>query len=452
MVQFHDVMTMELDAGEAERLWQARQPAEAAAQCEELLRRDPDNARALLLLGVIRMEAGNHAEAIELLGRSAGRAPSAIAFRNLGLALDGAGRTDEAIRACEQAVRLQPDYADAHNTLGHCYASQGLTEEAVASFRRALEIAPGLSVAVENLLPFMPIEAWAVICNAGLGSGVSRRDAYTFLAYRAAAEWATGWHEELDGTIAAAGTLRAALDPADDAGNDLVLLAHCRLLIDLKRRDPRAYAGKPEATIFTIGDPHSLSYCGTVARLGGAQARLRPHNLIRSTAWMISGRKPNRHLAAIDHLLGLLPRESQVALSFGELDCRTNAGILPRWQKTGGSLADLVRREVEAYVGDMAGLAVRHGHRLHFFAVPAPQRETPYDRQSTPRQRALLAQVVRLFNESLRTAALARACGVIDVYAATAGPDGFANGKLHIDAIHLAPSVIPVTPVHLPAS
>ena len=53
--------------------------------------------------------------------------------------------------ALQEAAKLLPDDADAHNNLGNALKDLGHFEEAVASYRRALEIAPALAEAYNNL-------------------------------------------------------------------------------------------------------------------------------------------------------------------------------------------------------------------------------------------------------------------------------------------------------------
>ncbi len=50
--------------------------------------------------------------------------------------------------------------------------------------------------------------------------------------------------------------------------------------------------------------------------------------------------------------------------------------------------------------------------------------------------------VVKMFNLQLRREAEGRACRFIDLYAVTAGPDGFATAAYHIDGVHLDPSAL----------
>lgn len=74
-----------------------------------------------------------------------------MALRNLGAALQDAGRPDEAITALEQSLRLWPREAQTWMNLGISYATVRRLEEAEVCLRRALEMQPGDAHAWYNL-------------------------------------------------------------------------------------------------------------------------------------------------------------------------------------------------------------------------------------------------------------------------------------------------------------
>jgi Flp pilus assembly protein TadD len=76
---------------------------------------------------------------------------NARAHSNLGLALDQAGRLQEAIGHYEQALRLKPDYAEAHYNLGIALGRLGRGPEAIAQFEQALQLDPDYAKAHNNL-------------------------------------------------------------------------------------------------------------------------------------------------------------------------------------------------------------------------------------------------------------------------------------------------------------
>ena len=61
------------------------------------------------------------------------------------------GKLDEAIACYRRAVELKPDYAEAHNNLGVPLKDQGKLDEAVACYRRAVELKPDFAEAHNNL-------------------------------------------------------------------------------------------------------------------------------------------------------------------------------------------------------------------------------------------------------------------------------------------------------------
>ena len=84
-----------------------------------------------------------HEEHIRFLTVAVALRPDSPGVRyNLGNALAGAGRMDEAIDAYRHAVGLKPDYAMAHFKLGFVLGQQGQLDEAIAACRRSIELKP----------------------------------------------------------------------------------------------------------------------------------------------------------------------------------------------------------------------------------------------------------------------------------------------------------------------
>jgi len=61
------------------------------------------------------------------------------------------GRSEEAIASFHRALRLKPDYADVYMRLGMALNGAGKQDDAITSFRKAIEIQPGNSVMHNNL-------------------------------------------------------------------------------------------------------------------------------------------------------------------------------------------------------------------------------------------------------------------------------------------------------------
>ena len=94
---------------DAERLSQRGRRAKAKRQVDSVLAADPNNSRALVLRSTLLMDEQN---------------------------------LDDALTAAEASVTADPEYADAHLTLGVVRQQRGDKAEAVAAYRRFLDLAP----------------------------------------------------------------------------------------------------------------------------------------------------------------------------------------------------------------------------------------------------------------------------------------------------------------------
>jgi predicted TPR repeat methyltransferase len=129
-----------------ETLWQAALAHQRAGRLNEatrdfrqILEAAPDHAGALNYLGIIAIQAGQPAQAIDLLQRAVAAAPdSPEPHNNLGLALQRTGRLDAALAAFERAVALKPQLADAHYNLAVVARTTGRTSRAEQAYRAAL--------------------------------------------------------------------------------------------------------------------------------------------------------------------------------------------------------------------------------------------------------------------------------------------------------------------------
>ena len=69
----------------------------------------------------------------------------------MGLALQDKGDVDAAIKAYEKALKIDGNYAEAHNNLGLTLVGKGNFSQVVASNRRALQIRPDYAEAHSQL-------------------------------------------------------------------------------------------------------------------------------------------------------------------------------------------------------------------------------------------------------------------------------------------------------------
>lgn len=118
----------------------------------EVLRREPRNAGALSLLGVIHFQAGDRDGGLEHARRAAKLAPRAPGIlNNLGNMLMEIGGRAEAETCYRRAVQAEPRFGDGWVNLGRLLHDAGKRDEAGSCYRRALAINPAYTGAHEHL-------------------------------------------------------------------------------------------------------------------------------------------------------------------------------------------------------------------------------------------------------------------------------------------------------------
>jgi tetratricopeptide (TPR) repeat protein len=125
--------------------------AEAEAGYRDALRRAPNNADALHLLGVIVGHAGDPQQGVALIERALKASPSPEAHFNLANLLAGLARDSDAERHFRAAYKLRPGNAEAANGIGGCLLRLGDFDQAETWIAKAIEIDPHCISALVNM-------------------------------------------------------------------------------------------------------------------------------------------------------------------------------------------------------------------------------------------------------------------------------------------------------------
>ena len=131
----------------------------------------------------------------------------------MGVALRDQGKLDEAIVSYRRALELKPDLAGTHHNLGGVLLKQGKLDEAVACFRRALELNPGFAETHSDLAHALMRQGKA---SEALAAG--RRAMQLKLDTPTA-------HNIVGVSLAGPGMLRAAVPPAAGRWNETPTLS-----------------------------------------------------------------------------------------------------------------------------------------------------------------------------------------------------------------------------------
>ena len=136
----------------ARRCQQAGDFPKAERLYREVLRAEPRNADAWVLLATTLHGRGEAVQAIDACQRALQFRPdSAEAHQHLGMALAARGQRREAVAHLRKACRLRPSDPESMARLGLTLAESGQHEEAISCFRQVLQAKPAAAATWHNL-------------------------------------------------------------------------------------------------------------------------------------------------------------------------------------------------------------------------------------------------------------------------------------------------------------
>ena len=125
---------------------------EAERQYRHILNLAPNHADSLHNLGLIALQRGDAAAAVELFDKAIKINNTVAEYHyNVALAWRALNRNDHVATHLERAVALRADHALAHLNLGNVRREQGRLADAAACYERAIALSPNLAVARFNL-------------------------------------------------------------------------------------------------------------------------------------------------------------------------------------------------------------------------------------------------------------------------------------------------------------
>lgn len=417
--------------------------ADALAPMQKALALSPNDAEAHSNLGITLQELNRLDEAEASFRRALQLKPDyAEAHSDMGITLQKLGRLGEAEASFRRALQLKPDYVVAHNNLGNTLLALGLLDEAEASYRRALEFRPDFAEALCNLghtlCDLDELGQAAAIYQKALDTDPANRglDAAVYLAVL---YYLDGNLEQCRSKLHASQPIMAKTESRYKNVRSYWFYLD-RLLSWHGQSSQKGSQTQSMGTLYVIGESHSLAAHGAVVRYNGQEMRCVAEWISGCKQWHLGNTKANKYKHKFEAVMARLPRESVILLSIGEIDCRHDEGIIKAWEKCPDkALAEIVQSTVDAYLGYVAAIGARYGHRIIVGGVPATNISLDSLDQSAAGQ---LIHLIRIFNAALKSQALAAGMDFLDVYTLTDGGEGIASGKWHIDGIHLLPCAV----------
>ena len=119
-------------------------------EAEEILGKvleiQPGNPDALYFLGIMALQGGKHAAAVEFLDRaSRAKVANPAFYHSIGEAFRSLNMLDEALACYQKALSIKSNLPETHNSMGCVYRRQGKLDKAIASCRKAVSLKPSFA-------------------------------------------------------------------------------------------------------------------------------------------------------------------------------------------------------------------------------------------------------------------------------------------------------------------
>jgi tetratricopeptide (TPR) repeat protein len=412
---------------------------QAIKHYEDALKIKPDYAEAHYNLGVILQETGQLKEAVNHYEQAVKIKPRyAEAYNNLGMTLQDSGQPDTAINNYKNAIRINPNYAEAHNNLGVTLNETHQSVIAINSYHKAIQLKPDYAEAHYNLgialkergqlndainsyqqaLKIKPTYAEALIhlsIYSWLDDDLSRLSAYL----------GTTMHSDHNKN-----QKNKFIEPYKLLLNNLL---HYR-----KTHQEYYFSEKKLPLLYVIGESHCLPAANTVVSLKGKTYRIQSKIIIGCKMWHLANNQINGYKKQIETILNTIPNNAKIVLTFGEIDCRLNEGIIKFHQQTNNNLTQSIQSLSHDYIKYVTETLRPLSRSIIISGIPLPSPCRQKLLSITDVQ--LLATIIKELNSSLRTNTVNEGFQFLDLQQITQNDSTHFSNSSFIDDLHVTPS------------
>ena len=334
------------------------------------------------------------------------------AYNNLGVALTEMGNYRPAILSYERAMLLQADYPDPYYNLSNLSTQINLPDQKTKKFQKQLTLLLEKKIGIK------------LICDSLIKS-------------------------YLNNEISAAKQLQKRLENSVssdsfkmlNSGDRRFCTAYHKMIKSLLLLERNDGEKKSLPSVFHIGESHCLSFAHRFLKIRGESHQIKPRIIYGAKAWHFAKPKENKFKGILRHHASRIPTGSLVFLSFGEIDCRQDEGILAAATKSKKTIEQLVYNTVCGYLEFISQQFLDSKCDVFVLSVPAPV-IVSYGKATLSREISERISLVKEFNKQLRRQAIQLGYRFIDTHSFTTNKHGVSNNEFHLDGTHLAPKAL----------
>jgi len=427
----------------------------------------------LNLIGVLYFETGQVNDSIKYYKHALKiNALRADIYNNLANAYIKLRRVEEAVELYERAIEISPDYSDAYFNFANLRKNQGELRAALGLYNSAIRSDPNNTSALfnrANILKDMgridsALGSYLLAlekkpdyydCLQNFGNLVTQVSSLNednnfseqllrFLKYsetycnvthisvlQALIYFLVGDYQRTSEII----SLQTRTSVTATETQTKFVIAYYTFLKKLVTYKSSSAGLNGSENIYHLGESHCLSYAHQTISWNFTSYKIKPKITFGAKAYHFAMSGNNQYKAITRKHFSSIPKNSKVFISFGEIDCRADEGILRAVAKLKTTRQLVITNTVEGYVNWMHEQSIKFSLQLYFMSVPAPV----YNTILSENKNEEIAAVIYEFNDQLNTLASAKGHKIMDCHSLTKNLAGFSNNNYHIDNVHLSP-------------
>ena len=408
----------------------------------------PDYAEAYSNLSYILFNLNNIYDAKNSAQKAIDLNPDlANAHLNLGIILMSLNKLDEAEKSIRKSIKLNPLSPNSFNNLGTIQKCKGELIQSELSYKRALEISPNFVESLFNLgviykylakyTQLIDLDKYIINCiniDIGMRTQILLRLSLTY--------YLTGDFDKAKYYILETKSLiyKDSLDQINLIKNRQHTFSFFNLLFNILSnvQDDRNIPNLK--TIIHLGESHCLSFAYENIFISSQYKTIKPIFIEGAKAWHFATSEYNMWKDMLKIRLNEQQLKEEVFISFGEIDCRLNEGILKYSQKYNMDVLIVCKKTISDYLIYMESILSSYFSKRYYFGVPAPFIvKSPIGDLDKKR-----VNLIKLYNSLLKKEVLLRGAYFLDVYDLTSNTNGLNNNLYMCDGIHLSPKCLPI--------
>jgi len=188
-----------------------------------------------------------------------------------------------------------------------------------------------------------------------------------------------------------------------------------------------------------FGESHCLCFAHQIVSISSQLNQIQPVLITGAKAWHFASSEMNKWKDSLNKQVKKHAYSDIVFISFGEIDCRKDEGILPFTLKSNKDILEVCNDTVNGFVNHMEIILSPHYSQRYYFGIPAPSIKEVNDELDFKRM-----ETIKIYNSFLKKKILSCGSYFVDVYKLTSSTNGINNNIHMCDKTHLSPESLSI--------